>query len=155
MPRPRNQSTERLFSLTTNATNHLSRNTINGLQISDTVNVKPIMKFVPRSAHGQPKFKYQETREWGADTPEDLDKQSNRIRVSSVHIRELCGARHIFVDMQELFNDHYFLIHTILFSRLYVHPTGIKTEANYAYKIALNPSPESISRKNYNQPPRL
>mmetsp|Transcript_999 Transcript_999/g.2025 ORF Transcript_999/g.2025 Transcript_999/m.2025 type:complete len:146 (-) Transcript_999:501-938(-) len=94
LPRPRNQSSQRLLSLTTtNTTNQLSRNTTtNGLlRISDTViNVKPITTFVSRSAHAQPKFKYQEKREWGVDTTEDLEKRINRIRVSTpLHNREL------------------------------------------------------------------
>lgn len=79
MPRPRNnQSCQRLLSLTTNATTNSSRSNINGVRSIDIV--KPIMTFVSRSAHAQPKFKWEEKRKWGVSTPEDLEKRINRIR---------------------------------------------------------------------------
>ena len=118
MPRSHNQSSQRqrLFSLTTtNAPNHLSRsNTINGLLriSSDTVNVvKPtITTFVSRSAHAQPKFKYQEKREWAnLDTPEDLEKRINRIRVS----KRVC----LLIVSQKPFNDH-----CLILAQHYLYP---------------------------------
>ena len=114
LTRPRNQSSQRLLSLTTtNATNQLSRNTTNGLsRISDTViNVKPITTFVSRSAHAQPKFKYQEKREWAnLDTPEDLEKRINRIRVSK---RVVC----LLIVSQKPFNDH-----CLILAQHYLYP---------------------------------